>query len=413
MAIIEVNNLSKKYYLGERMSQRSILDSLKTTAKMPYRLARTLFTGESNRREEFWALKDVSFKVEEGEVLGIIGRNGAGKSTLLKILSRIVAPTEGEVIMNGRVGSLLEVGTGFHPELTGRENIFMNGSLLGMSHAEISKHFDEIVDFSGIEKFLDTPVKFYSSGMYTRLAFSVAAHLRTEILIVDEVLAVGDSEFQKKCLAKMDSVAKSGRTILFVSHNMNAVRELCSQGIILSQGSCSNKDNIDMALNMYSSIDISEGTALSCRKDRQGNGLFNFTSVKFRDGSNNVIDEAITGQELRIEIHYSYQQELDWQNLFLGLTFTDKMQNRLITLLSDELEWNASKLRDKEVFIVTITQLSLRPGVYNLNLFSSSPDTSPNNFCDVIDNVTRLKVVNCKQSFRDYKFGVIQRATLN
>jgi lipopolysaccharide transport system ATP-binding protein len=186
--------------------------------------------------EDFWALRDVSFEVKRGEVVGIIGRNGAGKSTLLKILSRITEPTEGRVKILGRVASLLEVGTGFHPELTGRENIFVNGAILGMSRAEIQKKFDEIVDFSGVERFLDTPVKRYSSGMHVRLAFAVAAHLEPEILIIDEVLAVGDGEFQKRCLGKMNEVARSGRTVLFVSHNMLAARNLCSRVIVLASG---------------------------------------------------------------------------------------------------------------------------------------------------------------------------------
>ncbi len=304
MAIIEVNNLGKKYYLGERMSQRSILDSLKTTAKMPYRLARTLFTGETGQREAFWALKDVSFKVEEGEVLGIIGRNGAGKSTLLKILSRIVAPTEGEIILNGRVGSLLEVGTGFHPELTGRENIFMNGSLLGMSHAEISKHFDEIVDFSGVEKFLDTPVKFYSSGMYTRLAFSVAAHLRTEILIIDEVLAVGDTEFQKKCLNKMDTVAKSGRTILFVSHNMNAIKSICNKICLLQNGSIAGIGRTIEVIDKY--LDKHEEDMAEVIYDVNKPGDFEAVlhSVRVKNSSGQITSTIQINEPFQIELKF-------------------------------------------------------------------------------------------------------------
>jgi lipopolysaccharide transport system ATP-binding protein len=201
--------------------------------------------------EEFWALKDVSFDVEQGEVLGIIGRNGAGKSTLLKILSRITPPTEGTVEIHGRVGSLLEVGTGFHPEMTGRENIFLNGSILGMKKTEIEQKFDEIVKFSEIDKFLDTPVKRYSSGMYVRLAFAVSAHLEPEILIVDEVLAVGDASFQKKCLGKMGNVAKEGRTVLFVSHNMGAISSLCSRTILLSKGHKIADGETDQIIDEY------------------------------------------------------------------------------------------------------------------------------------------------------------------
>lgn len=247
--VIQVSDLSKCY-------------QIRSTTPKPYHSLREdlvdgfkgLLRGEwgQSQSEDFWALKDVSFDVNQGEVVGIIGRNGAGKSTLLKILSRIVRPTSGEVIIRGRVGSLLEVGTGFHPELTGRENIFMNGAVLGMKRAEISRKFDEIVAFAEVEKFLDTPVKFYSSGMYVRLAFAVAAHLEPEILIVDEVLAVGDASFQKKCLGKMGEVSKNeGKTVLFVSHNMTAVKSLCQKGIWLENGSISYTDTINKVASKY------------------------------------------------------------------------------------------------------------------------------------------------------------------
>src|SRR5437763_16103246 len=230
---IRVSNLSKLYHLGVRSpgGYRTLRESLMAAVTAPFRRR------EDAARNDLWALKDVSFEVNRGEVVGIIGRNGAGKSTLLKILSRITEPTEGEVEIAGRVGSLLEVGTGFHPELTGRENVYLNGAILGMKRSEIDRRFDEIVAFSEIERFLETPVKHYSSGMYTRLAFAVAAHLNPEILIVDEVLAVGDAAFQKKCLGKMGDVAGQGRTVLFVSHNMQAVRQLCSRAMWLHAGS--------------------------------------------------------------------------------------------------------------------------------------------------------------------------------
>ena len=225
--IIEVNHVWKEYQKGIDRRYKSLRDTL---VNMPGRLF-----GE--QKEKFWALEDIDFKVEAGESVGIIGRNGAGKSTLLKILSRITPPTEGEIILRGRVASLLEVGTGFHPELTGRENVFFNGSILGMKHAEIKRKFDEIVDFSGVESFIDTPLKHYSSGMQMRLAFSVAAHLDSEILLIDEVLAVGDAEFQKKCIGKMDEVSKGeGKTILFVSHNMNLISQLCNKSLLISNG---------------------------------------------------------------------------------------------------------------------------------------------------------------------------------
>jgi lipopolysaccharide transport system ATP-binding protein len=242
LPILEVQQISKRYSIqhlaGGYLSLRERISQITKFKKQ-------------QRNEDFWALKDVSFAVAQGESIGIIGRNGAGKSTLLKILSRITPPTRGRVVMRGRIASLLEVGTGFHPELTGRENIFFNGSLLGMKRREIESKFDEIVDFSGTERFLDTPLKHYSSGMQLRLAFSVAAFLEPEILVIDEVLAVGDAEFQKKCLGKMEDVSKSGRTILFVSHNMAAVENLCQHGIMLAKGSVAKHGSMSEVVSAY------------------------------------------------------------------------------------------------------------------------------------------------------------------
>ncbi|HEX8367632.1 MAG TPA: ABC transporter ATP-binding protein [Pyrinomonadaceae bacterium] len=249
--IIRVENLSKRYTLGGAQTPYSTLrESLVQTAKAPLNWVRR--GGKASAGETLWALKDVNFEVEPGEVVGIIGRNGAGKSTLLKVLSRITEPTQGKIELYGRIGSLLEVGTGFHPELTGRENIFLNGAILGMRQTEIAKKFDEIVDFAEIEKFIDTPVKFYSSGMYTRLAFAVAANLEPEVLIVDEVLAVGDAEFQKKCLGKMKSVSdKEGRTVLFVSHNMIAVKNLCHRALYMQKGELTFDADANSVINHY------------------------------------------------------------------------------------------------------------------------------------------------------------------
>jgi lipopolysaccharide transport system ATP-binding protein len=252
--IISVDNLGKKYAIRHQ-DQRSNYKSLRevvarTTASLFNRRDRR--AARARTREDFWALRDVSFELERGKVLGIVGRNGAGKSTLLKVLSRITEPSEGRVTIRGRIASLLEVGTGFHPELTGRENIFLNGSILGMTRVEIRRKFDEIVDFAGVERFLDTPVKRYSSGMYVRLAFAVAAHLEPEILVVDEVLAVGDAEFQKKCLGKMRDVSREkGRTVLFVSHNMGAVQSLCQSAVMLEAGRVKYVGNVDEAIALY------------------------------------------------------------------------------------------------------------------------------------------------------------------
>src|SRR6266404_500057 len=238
---IRAEDLSKHYRIGGGESYLALRDVLTRAVSVPFR-RRSL---PSAADDSIWALKDVSFEIKCGEVIGVIGRNGAGKSTLLKILSRITEPTEGYADITGRIASLLEVGTGFQPELTGRENIYLNGSILGMKRAEIIKKFDEIVDFAEIEKFIDTPVKHYSSGMYVRLAFGVAAHLDPEILLVDEVLAVGDAAFQKKCLGKMGDVAKEGRTVLFVSHNMGAIENLCDRGILLADGQVSYEGSVE------------------------------------------------------------------------------------------------------------------------------------------------------------------------
>jgi lipopolysaccharide transport system ATP-binding protein len=257
--VLSVENVSKRFSIGRRERYYRLSESLESIGRMMVGMALCPPPSDAGSAqqlpptdsEDFWALKDVSFEVKRGEVLGIIGRNGAGKSTLLKILSRITEPTTGRIGINGRVGSLLEVGTGFHPELTGRENIFLNGAVLGLSHWEVKKRFDEIVAFAEVETFLDTPVKRYSSGMYMRLAFAVAAHLDTEILIVDEVLAVGDAGFQKKCLGKMGDVASSGRTVLFVSHNLPAVRSLCQRIVWLTNGTVTMAGPVDVVIDEY------------------------------------------------------------------------------------------------------------------------------------------------------------------
>jgi lipopolysaccharide transport system ATP-binding protein len=267
--VIRAEGLGKKYIIGHQSDKRytALRDVMARTAKNIARTAHDMMSGKAlvtgDEVEVFWALKEVSFEINRGEIVGIIGRNGAGKSTLLKVLSRITEPTAGSVEIKGRVGSLLEVGTGFHPELTGRENIYLNGAILGMTRAEIKRKFDEIVDFSGVEKFLDTPVKRYSSGMYVRLAFAVAAHLEPEILIVDEVLAVGDAEFQKKCLGKMQDVAGHGRTVLFVSHNMASVSALCRRTIWLGAGQIRGDDETSVTIKNYLRPDSSPSEHLT------------------------------------------------------------------------------------------------------------------------------------------------------
>ncbi len=269
--VISVENLGKRYELGSGGSGErytALRDVIANKVRSLFRNPQSAIRNASEApASDFWALKDVSFDIKQGEVVGIIGRNGAGKSTLLKILSRITDPTEGRIKIRGRIASLLEVGTGFHPELTGRENIYLNGAILGMTRAEIRAKFDEIVSFAEVEKFLDTPVKRYSSGMYVRLAFAVAAHLEPEILIIDEVLAVGDAEFQKKCLGKMQDVAKGGRTVLFVSHNLGALRELCLSGILLSNGAVVGSGLIGEALALYNSMTVGNREVRALKND--------------------------------------------------------------------------------------------------------------------------------------------------
>jgi lipopolysaccharide transport system ATP-binding protein len=304
--VIRVENLSKSYRIqhgAARSEYRTLRESLVGAATWPLRKLRAQANGSV---EEFWALKDVNLEVQQGEVVGIIGRNGAGKSTLLKVLSRITAPTTGGVELRGRVGSLLEVGTGFHPELTGRENVYLNGSILGMKRREIQRKFDEIVDFSGVEKFLDTPVKRYSSGMYVRLAFAVAAHLEPEILIVDEVLAVGDAEFQKKCLGKMGDVAKSGRTVLFVSHNMAAVVRLCSRGVLMQQGEIAEEGDPVRVTHQY----LSRGTTTWAKRvwsstdTGPGDAGVRLRSARVRDEDGTVADTFAIQKAVYVDVEY-------------------------------------------------------------------------------------------------------------
>ena len=303
MAAITVENLSKCYRVQQTDSAGdyvTLRESLMNWVKWPVHRLR----GQTKPRDDsFWALKDISFEVQPGEAIGIVGRNGAGKSTLLKILSRITKPSTGHARLRGRVGSLLEVGTGFHPELTGRENIYLNGSLLGMKGREIAAKFDEIVTFAEVERFIDTPVKRYSSGMYTRLAFAVAAHLEPEILVVDEVLAVGDAEFQKKCLNKMGTVASHGRTVLFVSHNMGAVQTLCRRGVLLSGGRLRMFAPVKDVIAEY--LKVNETMAampLSERQDRSGDGRFRFADIGLQDVNGTPVAYAVTGEDCHIVV---------------------------------------------------------------------------------------------------------------
>src|SRR5262245_5345073 len=294
--IIRVENLSKQYRIGARQTPYLTLrESIINAARSPLNWFRRNGHPEDNT---IWALKDVNFEVKPGEVVGVIGRNGAGKSTLLKILSRITEPTTGQADLYGRVGSLLEVGTGFHVELSGRENIYLNGAILGMKRSEIDRKFDEIVSFAEVEKFIDTPVKHYSSGMYMRLAFAVAAHLDPEILIVDEVLAVGDAAFQKKCLGKMGDVVQQGRTVLFVSHDMTAISQLASRCLLLDGGRVAFLGATDQAIREYTRRQMAGETDLALRKDRQGDGVIKMQSARFINSRGETVSVIGSGEPL-------------------------------------------------------------------------------------------------------------------
>ncbi|MBT3069777.1 ABC transporter ATP-binding protein [Rhodomicrobium sp. Az07] len=310
--VIRAENLGKHYLIGhetDRERYTALRDVVGRSVKGMVRSAKDMLRGSQlitgDEVEEFWALQDVNFEVRRGEVVGIIGRNGAGKSTLLKILSRITEPSAGRVEIKGRVASLLEVGTGFHPELTGRENIFLNGAILGMSRSEIKRKFDEIVAFAEVEKFLDTPVKRYSSGMYVRLAFAVAAHLEPEILVVDEVLAVGDVEFQKKCLGKMQSVAAVGRTVLFVSHNIGAIKSLCSSAALLREGRMEFRGSTSEAISMYLNMAANRASTNDTHWRRTGSGQARVRSIAIRDGDGN--DTSTIGMGGTLEIEFSVE----------------------------------------------------------------------------------------------------------
>jgi lipopolysaccharide transport system ATP-binding protein len=309
-AIISVENLSKCYKIGRQASGDGLRHVLEQAVRAPFAWLKPEARAQRAKTEDFWAVRDLSVEINRGEMVGIIGRNGAGKSTFLKLLSRITEPTSGSIKLRGRVASLLEVGTGFHPELTGRENIFLNGAILGMSRVEIKSKFDEIVAFAEIDKFLDTPVKRYSSGMYVRLAFAVAAHLEPEILIVDEVLAVGDAEFQKKCLGKMEDVSsKEGRTVILVSHQMPAIQNLCNRCILMDKGRLIMQGPTDEIVNSY----MTKGAALASegleeREDRTGRGAVRITSIDLRDPNGEIITEAASGHDVVLSLSYSVKE---------------------------------------------------------------------------------------------------------
>ncbi len=386
--VVSIENLSKHYVLGTRGTGTFVHDLNrwfinKTGKHDPY-----FKIGEQPIQKEFWALKDINFVLNEGDILGVIGKNGAGKSTLLKILSKITKPTSGRIRIKGKLSSLLEVGTGFHPELTGRENIYLNGAILGMSKAEINAKFDEIIDFSAISQFIDTPVKRYSSGMYVRLAFSVAAHLSADIIVIDEVLAVGDAEFQKKCIGKIKEVSQTGRTLIFVSHNMTAVKSLCNKGIVLNQGSMEGGMlTANQAVSEYfnSLRTNNKSFSFSDQIARKGNGKALFTRIAFiQNGSETAIPQ--TGEQLVVRLYFLVKHFI--KHCFFAISFnTTSGENKI--LLSSELINKSFQYQEGEHFVdCEIGKNPLQSGDYIINIFLKSN----NDIVDWIQDAVVLEI---------------------
>lgn len=369
--VIKVDNVSKQYRLG-LVGSGTMRDDLEGWwARVRGKEDPTLKLGDVNDRSTagesnyVWALRDINFEVQQGEVLGIIGKNGAGKSTLLKLLSRVTAPTIGNIKVKGRIASLLEVGTGFHPELTGKENIFLNGAIMGMKKHEIARKLDEIVDFAGVERYLDTPVKRYSSGMYVRLAFAVAAHLEPEILIVDEVLAVGDAEFQKKCLGKMKSVSSDeGRTILFVSHNMAFVKNLCRDSVLLKNGRVHDVGSSDTMVTAYLNDQMADMAAV-----RTGGDELYLRSFRMLSARNVEIDNPFLWEPLTFELEYEAKTTLN--DVTFAVCFNDSSGNRVVSYWTEFLNKRFNLSRgSRRMVVIDVQRFKLTPGTYDIVLYA-------------------------------------------
>ena len=387
--IIKVEGLSKKYLLNKLASEKSDL------------LLKNILSGvrglaQIKQTEEFFALKDVSFNIKQGDRVGIIGKNGAGKSTLLKVLSRITPPTSGRIEYTGRMASLLEVGTGFHPDLSGRENIYLNGSILGMSKQEVDRKFDEIVAFAEVERFLDTPVKRYSSGMYVRLAFAVAAHLESDILIVDEVLAVGDAAFQKKCLGKMEDASQnSGKTILFVSHNMGQISSLCNKGILLEKGKVEREGNLQEIINQYFNSGSSE--EITCFNYKESpEKEFNISKIRIINNKNEECKNFAHNESISIEITILKNSELN--DVLMGVQFYDQYDKRIFTsniVISDKYDDSKSK-----TFLMSVPRSFLMPNTYSFSVGLHIPNIQ------VIDeklSVGKISIYDAGSEFFKYE----------
>lgn len=401
--ILKAESISKQYRLGLVGTGTLSHDLNRWWHKIRGKEDPYLKVGDTNDRstkgtsDYVWALQDINFEVERGEVLGIIGKNGAGKSTLLKILSKVTAPTTGSIKSRGRIASLLEVGTGFNGEMTGRENIFLNGAILGMTKKEIASKLDEIIDFSGCERYIDTPVKRYSSGMTVRLAFAVAAFLEPEILVVDEVLAVGDAEFQKKAIGKMQDISREGgRTVLFVSHNMAAVKSLCTKGIVLENGKVIFEGECEESVDYYLKSAFSKSNILiNNRTDRKGNFKLKVSSIVFKNKNDVSVSELSSGEPYKIEFHFDRKGEISLKELTIVVQFKNENDEFVTTIASDEQGTKFSEVPSTGFFEIDIPRLQFREGTYSLHYMISEKLSfvSPHKIIDNLADAVSIKVL--------------------
>jgi lipopolysaccharide transport system ATP-binding protein len=390
--VLTVDNLGKQYIIDHKRAKGDdgLQHVIEAAVRAPFNWLRARREETKRLKEEFWALRDVSFSVKRGEAVGIVGRNGSGKSTLLKLLSRITEPTTGRIQYRGRVASLLEVGTGFHPELTGRENIFLNAAILGMRRSEVERKFDEIVAFAEVERFLDTPVKRYSSGMYVRLAFGVAAHLEPDILLVDEVLAVGDASFQKKCLGKMGNVVSEGRTVLFVSHNMAAVSALCTRGILIDAGRLELSGSPQEVIERYLSRSRADASIpVAARQDRRGDGRVRFTRISILNDRDEAVETVISGQDMSIVLEYNIGRSETLHNAAIQIKFFGALGQLLFACSTRAAVGEPLTLAASTHISCHIPRLPLRSGIYTFTIWCTVGETLE----DSVSEAGKLSVV--------------------